>query len=159
MVKEGVLPVSVSDVIRLMLQSNLDVTVNRFSPLSSGYLIDTFFRPFEPTLEISATVGRNTQPVVSQLTAGTGVASLQQLFHRYSIGYGQTLHSGTRVDVDFFLNRNSSNNQFNTFNPAYSGTITYQVSQPILRTYGRNINDTALRIARNNQRDYDINIE
>jgi len=30
MVQEGVLPVSVGDVIRLMLQSNLDVTVNRF---------------------------------------------------------------------------------------------------------------------------------
>jgi outer membrane protein len=151
MVKEGVLPVSVSDVIRLMLQSNLDVTVNRFSPLSSGYLIDTFFRPFEPTLNISATVGRNTQPVVSQLTAGAGVTSLQQLYHRYSIGYGQTLHTGTRVDVDFFLNRRSDNNQFNTFNPAYSGTLTYQITQPLLRNYGRSINDTAIHIARNNQ--------
>jgi len=151
MVNEGVLPVSVSDVIRLMLQSNLDVTVNRFSPLSSGYLIDTFFRPFEPTLEISATVGRNTQPVVSQLTAGTGVTALQQLFHRYSIGYGQTLHTGTRVDVDFFMNRRSDNNQFNTFNPAYSGTLTYQITQPLLRNYGRSINDTAIHIARNNR--------
>lgn len=151
MVKEGVLPVSVSDVIRLMLQSNLDVTINRFSPLSSGYLIDTFFRPFEPTLEISATVGRNTQPVVSQLTAGTGVTSLQQLYHRYSIGYGQTLHTGTRVDVDFFLNRRSDNNLFNTFNPAYSGTLTYQITQPLLRNYGRSINDTAIHIARNNR--------
>jgi len=151
MVKEGVLPVSVSDVIRLMLQSNLDVTVNRFSPLSSGYLIDTFFRPFEPTLEVSATIGRNTQPVASQLTAGAGVTALQQLYHRYSIGYGQTLHTGTRVDVDFFVNRRSDNNQFNTFNPAYSGTLTYQITQPLLRNYGRNINDTAIRIARNNR--------
>src|SRR5437667_2649119 len=44
MVQQGVLPLSVSDVVRLMLQSNLDVTVNRFSPLSTGYLIDTFLR-------------------------------------------------------------------------------------------------------------------
>ena len=151
MVKEGVLPVSVSDVVRLMLQSNLDVTLNRFSPLSSAYLIDTFFRPFEPTLEVSALVGRSTQPVVSQLTAGAGATALQQLSHRYSIGYGQTFHTGTRVDIDFFLNRRSDNNQFNTFNPSYSGVLTYQISQPLLRNYGRSINDSSIRIARNNR--------
>jgi outer membrane protein len=159
MVRDGVLPLAVGDVIRLMLGSNLDVTVNRFSPLSSTYFIDTLFRPFEPTLNLGATIGRSTQPVASQLTAGAGATAFQQLFHRYSIGYGQTLHTGTRVDVDFFINRNSSNNQFNTFNPAYSGNINYQVTQPLLRNYGRNINDTAIRIARNNQSVSEIDFE
>src|SRR5262249_33206564 len=151
MVKDGVLPVSVNDVVRLMLQSNLDVTLRRFSPLSSAYLIDTLFRPFEPTLEIGAFVGRSTQPVVSQLTAGAGATALTQLNHRYSIGYGQTFHTGTRVDIDFFMNRKSDNNQFNTFNPSYSGVLTYQVTQPLLRNYGRSINDSSIRIARNNR--------
>jgi len=145
MVQEGVLPVSVGDVIRLMLQSNLDVTVNRFSPLSSGYLVDTFLRPFEPTLNIGATIGRSSQPVASQLTAGAGVSAFQQLYHRYSIGYSQTLHSGTALEVDLFVNRRSDNNLFNTFNPSYSGTLSYQVTQPLLRNYGRSINDTAIR--------------
>jgi outer membrane protein len=159
MVQQGVLPVSVSDVIRLMLQSNLDITVNRFSPLSSGYLIDTFLRPFEPTVNLSATVGRSTQPVASQLTAGAGATAFRQLYHRYSVGYGQTLHTGTRVDVDFFINRNSSNNQFNTFNPAYSGSVAYQISQPLLRNYGRSINDTAIHVARNNRTISEIDFE
>src|SRR2546425_2380289 len=65
MVQQGTLPLTVSDVVRLMLQSNLDVTVNRFSPLSSGYYIETLFRPFEPTLTIGANVGKSTQPVAS----------------------------------------------------------------------------------------------
>jgi outer membrane protein TolC len=159
MVKDGMLPVGVSDVVRLMLQSNLDVTLNRFSPLSSSYFIDTLYRPFEPSLNLSASVGRNTQPVASQLTAGAGASAFQQLYHRYAIGYGQTLHTGTRVDVDFLLNRNSSNNQFNTFNPAYSGILSYQISQPLLRNLGRNINDSAIRIARNNQNVSEIEFE
>jgi outer membrane protein TolC len=159
MVREGALPVSVTDVIRLMLDSNLDITVNRFSPLSSVYSIDALFRPFEPTLTLNALVGRSTQPVASQLTAGAGATAFTQLFHRYSIGFGQTLHTGTRVDVDFFMNRNSSNNQFNTFNPAYAGTVTYQVGQPLLRNYGRNINDTQIRIARNNRNVSEIDFE
>jgi len=159
MVQQGALPLSVGDVIRLMLESNLDVTVNRFFPLSSGYTIDTLFQPFEPTLNIGATVGRSSQPVASQLTAGAGATAFTQLYHRYSIGYGQTLHAGTRVDVGFFMNRNSSNNQFNTFNPAYSGTLTYSISQPLLRNYGRNINDTAIRLARNNRNISEIDFE
>src|SRR5919109_1018546 len=48
MVESGRLPISVADVVRLMLGSNLDVTVNRFSPLANQYLIQTLFRPFEP---------------------------------------------------------------------------------------------------------------
>ena len=36
--------------------------------------------------------------------AGANVSSL--LYHRYSVGYGQTLHSGTRIDVDFFMKDN-----------------------------------------------------
>jgi len=159
MVRGGILPVAVSDVIRLMLESNLDVTVNRFSPLSSSYFVDTLLRTFEPTLNIGATVGRSTQPVASQLTAGAGATAFQQLYHRYTIGFSQTLHTGTRVEVDLFMNRNSSNNQFNTFNPAYSGAMNYQVSQPLLRNYGRNINDTAIRIARNNRNVSEIDFE
>jgi outer membrane protein len=159
MVREGSLPLTVNDVIRLMLQSNLDITVNRFAPLSSEYAIEALFRPFEPTLNLSATVGRTTQPVASQLTAGAGATAFRQLYHRYTIGYGQTLHTGTQVDINFAMNRNSSNNQFNTFNPAYSGSMTYQITQPLLRNYGRNINDTQIRIAQNNRNVSEVDFE
>jgi outer membrane protein TolC len=159
MVQNGVMPVSVGDLIRLMLQSSHDVTVNRFAPLASGYQIEALFRPFEPTLNLGATVGRSTQPVASQLTAGAGATAFSQLFHRYTIGFGQTLHTGTRVDVDFILNRNSSNNSFNTFNPSYYGNLAYQVTQPVLRNFGRNINDSAIRIARNNRNVSEIDFE
>ena len=93
------------------------------------------------------------------MTAGAGATAFRQLYHRYSIGYGQTFHTGTRVDVDLYMNRSSSNNQFNTFNPAYSGVLQYAISQPLLRNYGRNINDTAIRIARNNRNLSEIEFE
>jgi outer membrane protein len=159
MVQSGILPISVSDVIRLMLQSNLDVTVNRFSPLSSQYYIQSLFRPFEPTLDISANVGKFSSPVASQLTAGAGATAFSQLYHRYAVGYGQTLHTGTRVDVTFNMNRTSDNNLFNTFNPSYRGTLNYSISQPLLRNFGRNINDSLIRIARNNLNVSEIDFE
>jgi outer membrane protein TolC len=159
MVQQGTLPLSANDVIRLMLQSNLDVTVNRFSPLSNGYYIDTLLRPFEPTLNIGATVGKSTQPVASQLTAGAGATAFSQLFHRYAVSYSQTLHTGTKLDVGMFVNRRSDNDAFSKFNPSYNGTLSYQISQPLLRNFGRNINDTPIRIARNNRNMSEIEFE
>jgi outer membrane protein len=159
MLQSGTLPISVGDVIRLMLQSNLDVTVSRFSPLSSQYYIETLFRPFEPTLTIQALAGKNTEPIASQLTAGTGATAFKQLYHRYAVGFGQTLHTGTRIDVDLTVIRNSSNNQFNTFNPFYRGGLTYSISQPLMRNFGRTINDTAIYIARNNLNVSEIDFE
>src|SRR5215471_601708 len=147
MVQQDSLPISVSDVVRLMLASNLDVTVNRFSPLTSEYLLNTLFRPFEPTLRISAQAIRSTTPSASQLQ---GASSLSQLIHQYSIGYGQTLQTGTQVGVNFNMNRNSSNSAFSTFNPSYSGNITYSLSQPLLQNYGRAINSHLIRVAQNN---------
>src|ERR1700739_1706409 len=88
MVSQGMLPLGVSDVIRLMLGSNLDVTLNRFTPLGNEYLLATLFRPFEPTLNISAQVSRNTTPPTSQLQVGGGSIPFSQLLHYYSIGYG-----------------------------------------------------------------------
>lgn len=159
MVQSGTLPISVNDVVRLMLQSNLDVTVNRFSPLADRYFVQSLFRPFEPTLDISAVMSRNTIPTASQLTAGQDVRVFSQLFHQYAIGYGQTLQTGTRLDVDFTVNRQSSNDQNSTFNPSYSGNLTYRVSQPLLRNFGRDINTRQIRIARNNLNMSEIDFE
>ena len=148
MVAQGVLPLSVADIVRLMLASNLDLTVNRFSPLTKQYLLNTLFQPFEPTLNIAGQGIRSTTPSASQLL---GASSLSQLIHRYSISYGQTLQTGTQVNVGFSMNRNSSNSAFNTFNPSYSGNITYSINQPLLQNHGRDINRHLIRIAQNNQ--------
>jgi len=156
MVDSGRLPVSVADVVRLMLGSNLDVTVNRFSPLVNQYLIQTLFRPFEPTLDISATVRRNKEPAASQLV---GANFLTRLSHAYTVGYGQTLQTGTRLDVAFVVNRRSDNSVFNQYNPSYSGNITYAVNQPLLRNFGRDINRAQIRIARNNLNLSEIDFE
>src|SRR5262245_37629455 len=46
--------VTLNDVIRLMLANNLNVSVDRLPPQITQFLIDTYFRPFDPTIHISA---------------------------------------------------------------------------------------------------------
>jgi len=155
-VQQSTLPLSASDVIRLMLASNLDVAVNRYNPLVQEYIINTNLLPFQPTLNIGARGVRSTTPSASQLV---GASSLSQLLHQYSISYAQTLQTGTQVNVGLSMNRSSSNSTFNTFNPSYSGTINYSVTQPLLQNFGRDINGHLIRIAKNNRTLSDVAFE
>src|SRR5262249_4567296 len=148
-IQNGMLPLTVNDVVQLMLDNNLDVSVNRLNPLSAEYLIETFYRPFQPTLRLQTTINRNTSPATSQLT---GAPSLSVLTGSYSVGYLQTLPTGTDLTVDFSLNRSSSNNAFSTFNPSWVGNIRYAFSQHLLRDYGRSVNERQIRVAQNNQK-------
>ena len=148
LLREGALQLTVGDMVRLMLESNLDVRVNRLSPLESQYVIQSLFGRFEPSLRLGATVTRNTQPSRSQLD---GASAPSILNHAYSIGYSQSFAAGTNFGVDFRVNRNSSNSVFSSFNPSYSGTLTYSFSQPLLRNAGRNINLHTIRVAQNNK--------
>ena len=149
LIQSGVLPLTVGDMIGLTLNNNLDLGVNRLTPFSSSLAIEAFYRPFEPTIRVAASVTRNTSPAASQLV---GAPSLMSLVHNYTVGFGQTLATGTNVGVDMVMNRSSSNSSFNTFNPSWNGTVRYSISQNLLRDYGRAINTRQIRIAQNNQK-------
>src|SRR5262245_45267163 len=77
----GTVPLAINDLLQLMLQNNLDVTVNTLPPQTAQFLINTFFQPFDPTLRISATTGRNTTLGTSSLS---GAPTLSTLTHTYS---------------------------------------------------------------------------
>src|SRR5687768_7321183 len=148
LIRSGVLPLSIGDLINLTLENNLDIAVTRLSPITSQYLIETSYRPFEPTLRFGASVSRDTAASRNQLS---GAESLSQLTHNYTVGFAQTLSTGTDLAVDFTMNRSSSNNAFNTFNPAWVGLMRYSVTQHLLRDFGRAVNKRQIRLAQNNK--------
>ena len=149
LIRSGQLPLTVGDLINLMLQNNLDIGVNRMTPLSSLYLIETNYRPYEPTLRLTATVNRNTTPATSQLI---GAPSLSTLGGSYGLGFSQAFATGSSVGVNFSMNRNSSNSVFNTFNPSYTGLLQYTFTQHLMNGWGRGVNNHLIRIAQNNQK-------
>jgi outer membrane protein len=156
MIHDGTLPLTIGDIISLMLENNLDIGVNRITPRSAQFLIETLGLPFEPTLQFGATVGRNTSPSSTQLS---GASALSQLAHSYSVGFGQTLATGTNIGVNFSMNRLSSNSSFNTFNPAWTGLVTYSFNQHLMRNFGKPINTSPIRVAQNNQKISEVQFE
>src|SRR5690242_14749406 len=156
MVQQNTLPLSVSEIIRLMLASNLDVAVSRYNPLVQGYIVNVNLLPFQPTLNIGARGTRSTMP---SLVRTDGASAVSQLVHQYSISYGQLLQTGTQLNVGLSMNRSSSNSANVTLSPSYSGLVTYSVAQPLLQNFGRDINGHLIRIAKNNQKLSDVGFE
>jgi outer membrane protein TolC len=147
LIRNGEIPMSLNDVIGLTLKNNLDIGLDRLTPLSTRIATDSFYRPFEPYLNVNASVNQNTVPATSQLY---GVPAVSQLSQVYGVGYTQALQTGTNVGIDFSLNRVSTNNAFSTFNPAWIGTVTYSATQHFMKNYGRAINARQFKIAKNN---------
>jgi outer membrane protein TolC len=156
LIQNGEIPLSITDLINLTLENNLDIAVNRLSPLASQYAIRTNYRPFEPMLNLGATVSRGTERSRTQLT---GVESVSQLNHTYTAGFSQSLKTGADIAVDFNLVRTSTNDAFSTFNPSWVGRIQYSFTQRLLNGFGRDVNTRGIRVAQNNKSISEVEFE
>src|SRR5215831_12940806 len=156
LVRNGQLPLTMGDLINLILQNNLDIGVNRLSPLSSQYLIETTYRQFEPTLHLQATVNRNTTPATTILA---GAASPTTLSGAYTVGFSQSMTTGTIVAIDATMNRSSSNSTFSTLNPSWSGTLRYSFTQHLARDFGRSVNTHSIKVAKNSEKISEVAFE
>jgi outer membrane protein TolC len=145
----NVMPLTLNDVLRMTLENNLNVAVDRLPPDVAQFMIGTYFQPFQPTLRISANGTRGTTPSPSLLS---GAPFLFQLTHSYDISMGQTLRTGTSYGVDISLNRLTSNNIFALYNPSWFGQARYGITQHLLQNRGTGVNGHSIRIAQNNHR-------
>jgi len=151
MIRSGQLPLSVNDTISLVLSNNLDVGLNRLSPLLSEYTLLSTYRPFEPGLRLSATASESRTPSTSVFSGVPVTAAVVQLSDSYLASFTQNLQSGTNLAVNFSLNRSSTNTKFATYNPSWTGSIQYSFLQHLARDFGRKANARPIRIAKNNQ--------
>lgn len=156
LIRNGQLPLTMGDMINLILQNNLDIGVNRLSPLSSLYSIDSFYRTFEPNIHLTATVNKNTLPATTVLA---GASTQSNLTGQYDVGFAQTLMTGTIIGVDAIANRSSSNSTFSTLNPSWSGTLRYSFTQHLARDFGRQANSHSIRVAKNTEKISEVGFE
>jgi outer membrane protein TolC len=152
----GTVPVTLQDIINMMLDYNLDIQSNRLSPRSSYLSTLVFYRALQPSLRFTGTVSRNTAASTSQLN---GAAALSQLRHNFGVSFSQQLPYGTSLSVDASMNRLSSNSSNATFNPSYTGSIVYTVGQKLLRDRGRRINTRQILIGENNEKNSQTQFE
>ena len=152
----GTVPVTLQDIINMMLDFNLDIQSNRLSPRSSYLSTLVFYRALQPSLRFNGSVSRNTAASTSQLN---GAPNLSQLRHNFSVNFSQQLAYGTSLTVDASMNRLSNNSSNATFNPSYTGSVVYTVGQKLLRDRGRRINTRQIIIGQNNEKTSETQFE
>src|SRR5262245_27591692 len=79
-IANGEIPLSIADVINLTLRNNLDIGVDRLTPLSTQIAIESFYRPFDPMLRSSLNLNKGTTPSSSLLTGLPAIAQFTSNF-------------------------------------------------------------------------------
>ena len=138
-----------AEAVQMVLESNLDVVVERFDPRMSEYEIAIAYRLFDPTFSMTLGANRDTRPLTSTFLTGTETQT--SLSHSVNLGVSKLFETGTLVGVDYTSQRVSDNNLRNFLNPYWRASLTASVSQPLLRNFGLLPNTRQIRIARNNK--------
>jgi outer membrane protein TolC len=147
--KEGRLSVTEADTVRLVLENNLDVVVDRYDPELAFYDIDRAYTLFDPKLRFTLSAGRSAEPLPNTVIAG--VNALRALNQQANFSYSQLFPTGTQYEVQFNNLRQSNNGRNNLINPYIQSNIQISVTQPLLRNFGKLPNTRLIRINRNNR--------
>src|SRR5712691_11231584 len=154
--RTGEVPVTMNDVINMMLDYNLDIRSNRFAPRSQYLQSLVFYRALQPSLRFSGNVAHDTLLSTTQLN---GASSRQQLTGNYGVTFSQLLPTGTSLTVDATMNRLSTNSNNSIFNPSWQSRLTYAVGQHLLQNRGRLVNTRQILQAQNNEKMSEIQFE
>ena len=155
-VVNGKLRLSLQDAIISTLMNNTDVRLQELNVENSKFSLLSAHSPFDPSLQGNFNSLRLVSPANSQLQ---GAATPNALTQITQLNYTQLFETGTNVLVGFDSTKLSTNNANNFVNPSISSTLTFQITQPLLRNRWLSANRAPLIIARRNLRISRANFE
>lgn len=126
---------SIDDAVATAIEQNLDLQVQRFNPQLQDLSTAQFKAAYTPNFVSTISTADSTQPSTNILSGGTasGITNGQSVFN---VGLSAlTNWYGGSYDVRWNNGRNTTNNQFSTFNPQLNASISATYSQPLLRNF------------------------
>jgi outer membrane protein TolC len=149
------LDLTLFDAVEWALRYNLQVRLNKLAPEQSEAAIDSNRAQFDPTIifDLPSAFGRNITQGTNQLAGGDVITSETV---RGGFTFQDRLEFGTDWSISWTGSRQFSTNTFSNFNPNFSSNLSLQVSQPLLRGFGREVQTAQIVIAKNN---YEISNE
>jgi outer membrane protein len=152
----GEVPITLNDVVNMMIDNNLAIRTNRFAPRSSYLQSIVFYQALLPALRVTANMGRNAALSTTQLN---GATSNIQNTGFFDANVAQLLPTGTSFSIDMAMNRLQSSSNNSIFNPAYTGKLTYTVGQHLLQNRGRLVNMNQILQAQNTEKISEATLE
>ncbi|MEW6730019.1 MAG: TolC family protein [Acidobacteriota bacterium] len=136
-------PLTMADVIRLALENNRDIEVERINAQQAGNDLLIARGSYDPTLSLGQFFTRQLSPVTSTLGGSTsGKLETKTLNSEFSLR--GLVNTGLSYDVSATLTQVDTANLFATLNPQTNSSITFLLRQPLLRN--RAIDEARRRI-------------
>jgi outer membrane protein TolC len=138
---------SLKDVIAKTLKNNVAIAVQEFQSKIRKEEIITQESVFDPTLSLEGTANQQRNLTASAFAQPPKIKSNTQSLN---LSFNQKLKPGTEYELRFENQRNETNSQFAGLNPQYTTRFEVNLTQPLLKNFGLDINKSSIYIANNN---------
>lgn len=150
--------ISLADAAVRALQNNIDISISRYTKESRVADIVIEQAKFDPTVSVNGQYLRIVEPLNRPVFGGTGsilneIRPFDQRTHSLTIDATKSLMTGGNIDLNYNPERNNFNQNVAEgflFNPAWTGGLSFTLSQPLLKNAGIAINKTFIKVAQNN---------
>lgn len=140
--EDGVVRLTLQEALRLGLQNNLSLSIERYNRAQAEQRILANLGIFDlfgsGGLEYTDAEGTSVTRGSASQSKSTGL----------SVGLDQLFRTGTSLDFVLDAGKSESDSEFSFLNPSYGSSATVGVSQPLLRNFGRSVTEKNLIIAR-----------
>ncbi len=146
---QGTLSMSLEECIVKALKDNLGVAIQVLGPQMSAEAVNLAQEQYIPTLSLSARSQKAENAAYSYLDS-PGAATINQTQNYNFLNVSQSLPTGGTFNLGFTGYRTTTNTRGITIDPRYGTTLSFNLSQPLLRNFGLKINRQEILVARNN---------
>ena len=147
LVLNSTLELSLRDVIANTLRNNVAIAVQEFQSKIRKEEIITQESVFDPTLSLEARADQQRNLTASAFAQPPKIKSNTQ---NLDLSFNQKLKTGTEYELRFENQRSETNSQFAGLNPQYTTRFEANLTQPLLKNFGLDINKSSIYIAKNN---------
>ena len=148
---------SVDEAVRLALEQNLDLQVERFNPQISDLTVAQARTVWTPAISTSLTTAGRDAPVNSFLSGAQNKVTSGQF--STAVNATQAFPWGGSAIVSWDGSRSTSNNLFSNFNPTLQSNIAFQYAQPLLRNFQIDSARQQLLITKKNREISDVQLQ
>lgn len=145
--RDKALSISLENCILSAIKNNLTLAVEVLNPELADVSISSAQEKFMPRLSFGFTKRSNNSASYSWIDAAENVITK---YNAYSAQINQLIPTGGSFNISIDSYKNDSNRSFQTINPRYGSTLTFDFTQPLLKNFGFAINRREIIVARNN---------
>lgn len=138
-------PLTLTDVVRLGLERNLNLRAQMFETRASEALVHKGYGIYDPVAEANLATGTSRQRVNSTFSSDNPI--ILNDYGRFDLGLTQLLPTGAQLEASFTNLREDSNTTAARINPVYQSELRFSLVQPLLRDFGVTVTERGILFA------------